>query len=138
MHSKERNHDEERGGESGPQERRDHGDTSASDFGGGDTEGERAGTGKHQKVKTNEETALGGIFWSGATSDSPWREGTSIDPVVQCRERGLDHEDRGSTRENAIFSNCLWTNSDYPNPLKCSQYDPCKVWLNRNDCFLTY
>ena len=46
-HAKERNHDEGRGGESGSQERRDHGDTSASNNGGGDTEGERAGTGEY-------------------------------------------------------------------------------------------
>ena len=26
--------------------------------------------------------------------------------------------DRGSTRENVIFSNSLWTNSEYPNLLK--------------------
>jgi len=26
--------------------------------------------------------------------------------------------DRGSTRENVIFSNRLWTNSEYPNVLK--------------------
>jgi len=28
------------------------------------------------------------------------------------------HGDRGCTRENVIFSNSLWTNSEYPNLLK--------------------
>ena len=52
-HSKERHHDEGRGGESGAQERQDHRDTSAYSISGGNTEGERAGTGKYQKVETN-------------------------------------------------------------------------------------
>jgi hypothetical protein len=52
-HSKEWNHIEARGGESGSQKRRDHGDTSVSNIGGSDTKGKRTGTGKYQKVETN-------------------------------------------------------------------------------------
>jgi hypothetical protein len=45
-------------------------------------------------------------------------------------------DDRGSTRKNVIFSNSLWTNSEYPNSLKSMS-----IWslsLKKNDPFLTY
>ena len=51
-------------------------------------------------------------------------------------EPGVD-PGRGSTRENVIFSNSLWTNSEYPNLLK-NIYGPCKFSLKKNDPFLTY
>ncbi len=49
----------------------------ASNIGGSDTKGKQVGTGNLQKVKTNKETAIGGIFWSGSTSEGSIKEGHS-------------------------------------------------------------
>jgi hypothetical protein len=50
---------------------------------------------------------------------------------------GIDN-DRGSTRENAIFQIASGPILTIPIHSNSSQYDPCKVWLKKNDHFLTY
>jgi hypothetical protein len=50
-----------------------------------------------------------------------------------------DDEDTmlGGPQEKMPFSSCPWTILSSSIHSNSSQYDPCKVWLKRNDHFLT-
>ncbi len=45
---------------------------------------------------------------------------------------------RGSARKNVIFSNSLWTNSEYPISLKSMSIWSLQSLVEKNDPFLTY
>jgi hypothetical protein len=58
----------------------------------------------------------GGFWWAGGSGrGAGWVHGGK--DQFEHAHHGL-HLIRGSTRKNAIFSNSLWTNSEYPNSLK--------------------
>jgi hypothetical protein len=59
---------------------------------------------------------------ANANKDDNFSEEVYPFPVLSCG---------GSTRKNVIFSNSLWTNSEYLISLKTCQYDPCKVLLKK-------
>jgi hypothetical protein len=53
---------------------------------------------------------------SGANAS--WHRERWGDTMTDHGEGPAGDGDRGSTRKNAIFLKCLWTNSEYPNSLK--------------------
>ena len=58
-----------------------------------------------------------------------------LSTVVQTRPKP---NSRGSTRKNVIFSNSLWTNSEYPISLKSMSIWSLQSFVEKNDPFLTY
>ncbi len=72
--------------------------------------GEGEGNRRHDEDEDDAQTNAGVVPNSGGDDGDR--------ALFHRRRRRNDDGSRGSTRKNVIFSNILWTNSEYPNLLK--------------------